>query len=291
MAEKKKIIVTGSNGRIASALFNLWKEDYDVIRVSRSSSEGAFSYEELWNQDDLGQVDAVIHTAWSVVPATAQQEPDLYKEQDLPLLESLFDFVEKQKSRLLFFSTGSVYGNYEEECEEEVSPKPVSEYAKSKLDCENLIRKVATEKNFPAIILRISNVYGFHLKTGIPQGVIPVLLNCVVNNDEFSIWGDGKNKKDYIHVKDLSELIPRFFDYNDGVAVFNIASGEPASVLELIHHVEKVSQKELLVKHLDGSDWDLKCNLLSNKKLVRYVGDYRFSSIKDAIETDYASLL
>src|SRR5699024_11215770 len=106
----------------------------------------------------------------------------------------------------LFSSTCAVYGNpLYTPIDEGHEVNPISFYGRTKLNVENLLDNF--EMNY--IILRFFNVAGsdgvvgeWHKKE---THVIPNLIKAMMNKEDFIIFGDGEQKRDFVHVSDLAE--------------------------------------------------------------------------------------
>lgn len=111
--------------------------------------------------------------------------------------------------------------------------------------------------DFEPLILRPSNPYGPGQSLEKKQGIIAAFIQCLVNNEATTIWGDGSVKRDFIYISDLIELIVKSANTNVN-GVFNAGSGIGLSLNELIAKLENVSGKQLNVKYVEGRKFDVK---------------------------------
>jgi nucleoside-diphosphate-sugar epimerase len=117
-----------------------------------------------------------------------------------------------------------------------------SPYAKTKLDNEILIEKLFAKGN-EFLALRFFNVYG--QGQGGNSGyaaVIPIFVNSLREGKEITIFGDGKQTRDFIHVSDVSNLLISLSINkwpHPKQHAFNVGSGQSQTIL----HVAKLVQK------------------------------------------------
>jgi len=298
VSSKPTILLTGATGRLPSLLRVKWASEFEVIPFSRTPGKDLLPLEQLSDPHLLRNADAIVHAAWSTVPATAEENPQQSWQQDHPLLETICESLAatEKPPPLFFFSSGSVYGNCDGSGSVETDrPHPQSQYARAKREGEEILENRARETGFPLVILRISNVYGFPVREGRPQGVVSALLHSAATDSEFHLWGSGEEVKDYLHVDDLASAVASIFK-NGMVSqsvCYNVASGCSASVLELIELVEKTSGRSLKIS-MDGqtecSGWDLERNLLDSDRLRRRTGWRPRFPLEAGIESEWRAV-
>lgn len=225
--------------------------------VSRKSGEGLVSYDELLKRGKES-LDAIVHTAWSSVPVSAEEDPSLAWNHDFPLIERLFSAqLIRPGGKFIFISSaGTVYGNTQGEIVTENHPlRPVSQYGAAKVYAESLVMHYAKIHGVHPVVLRVTNPYGFACRRGIPQGVIGFALAAALSGKTFEIWGDGLLPKDYLYIDDLTSAILRAVcDPLEGI--FNIAGGRSLTLIEILNLVREVTGQTLDTRHLHGNPWD-----------------------------------
>jgi UDP-glucose 4-epimerase len=217
-------------------------------------------------------IDAVLHLAWSTVPATAEQKPDSEQKTDLALLSKIvaaLDAVPAEKRPLLvFFSTGAVYGESKEGAEpftEMDAVRPLGAYGKGKVAAEALLTAAGAE-GLPAAILRVTNVYGMADLTGVPQGVIPAIARAAEEGCPFEIWGSGEAVKDYLHVRDLAEALEAVVSKRLS-GIFNVASGETICLHAILQMAQVHLGKTIATTKRSAPAWDVQHARYSSTKL------------------------
>ncbi|HWA28109.1 MAG TPA: UDP-glucose 4-epimerase GalE [Lacunisphaera sp.] len=201
----------------------------------------------------------VMHfAAFAYVGESVQQPLKYYRNNvaaTLTLLEAMLGHGIKQ---FVFSSTCATFGVPEKmPITEDLSQKPINPYGQTKLDVENMLKALAPATGLSFASLRYFNAAGaaedgsigedhepeshlIPLAIGAAQGTRPALQ--IFGNDYPT--PDGTCLRDYVHVDDLSRAHIAAFDRltQPGAQNFyNLGTGTPTSVLEVIRAVEKVS--------------------------------------------------
>ena len=267
-----KICLTGARGRLGSILGDwLEKDGHQVIRFSRNADAKFACLSDLPQQIRQG-TDAVLHLAWSTVPASAERSPGIEWREDLPLLSALLNECIAQPAGrstsplFVFFSSCSVYGEFPagraapfsegDEC------KPKGWYASGKKAAEDLLAKF-TSDGLRCLVLRVSNPFGFVQSSLNLQGFIPVAANAARQKVPLSVWGDGKATKDFLDVRDLYSALASALSLQM-TGTFNVCSGQSHSLEDVIRIVEKTSATELSIDYVRAAPWDVGTGLYSN---------------------------
>jgi UDP-glucose 4-epimerase len=260
-----KILVLGANGFIGSHLVDALVEKGNTVRAfDRFGDFVAFDATDnvqlfpgdFLNRGDLAEavkgVEYVFHFISTTTPATAESDPIVDIESNIKMSVELFKACVKAKvKRVIFASTGgAIYGGESKTPHTELDlPKPVSPYAIGKLTIERYLDFFRVVHGLDSISFRISNPYGerqpFHRK----QGVIPIFLENLCRGKEITILGDGSMVRDYIYVRDLVSIIAEVFDKPAKHAIYNLGSGVPATVNEVVEVVHKVTGIKPKVVH------------------------------------------
>ena len=126
------------------------------------------------------------------------------------LLEVFREYSKKnKKTRLIHISTDEVYGDVlRGRSNENYSYKPSSPYAASKASSDHLVSSYVRTYNIPAIITNCSNNYGPKQH---PENLIPKLIYNTLNNKPLTIYGKGKNSREWIYVKDHCSALLKVF--------------------------------------------------------------------------------
>ena len=212
------------------------------------------------------QLDGVIHFAGYKAVGESVQKPLQYYRNNLDatlsLLEVMAEFGVKQ---FVFSSSATVYGPdnpypYEETMTKGRCSNPYG-WTKSMIEQILCDAAVADEK-LSVVLLRYFNPIGAHESgligedpQGIPNNLMPFVSQVAVGKrPQLTIFGndydtpDGTCRRDYLHVMDLAEGHVKAIDFaagRTGVEVFNLGTGTPYSVLEIVNSFQQVNGVEV----------------------------------------------
>lgn len=259
-----KIGITGARGRLGRVLRGHFQAAGDQVSAfSRCADAEHVPLASLPPLLEAGSLDVLLHLAWSTLPATAEQDPGAEWREDFPLLESLLATLAERTSkgdaaRLIFFSTGAVYGEPQSDrifCEGDTRP-PKGRYAAGKVAAEEVIERYRSQHSVHACVLRVTNPYGFTQGEECRQGVIPAMLSAARQQEEFTVWGQGDAVKDYVHIDDMCDAVDQSVRRKlEGF--FNVASGVSTSLREVPSLIEKSTGEPLELRFAEPRAWDV----------------------------------
>ena len=216
-------------------------------------------------------IDAVIHFAAYKAVGESVAEPVMYYRNNLLSFLNLLDITRRKGCDILFSSSATVYGETEELPVTERSPRQpaTSPYGNTKQICEDILRdSVKAYPGINGIALRYFNPIGAHpsaligeLPRGVPNNLVPYITQTAIGKREcLSIFGndyptpDGTCLRDYIDIVDLAKAhvcaVARMLDgrMEERYEIYNVGTGRPVSVLELVNAFEKVNDLKLNYK-------------------------------------------
>ncbi len=238
------------------------------------------------NLFDEFKIDAVIHFAAFKAVGESVAEPIMYYKNNLESFMNLIQVAHGHGGcNVLFSSSATVYGEPDELPVTEKSPRQsaTSPYGNTKQICEDILRDsvnayvtgdstvhIGSDRPGPikGIALRYFNPIGAHpsaligeLPRGVPNNLVPFITQTAIGKrDCLNIFGndyptpDGTCQRDYIDVVDLAKAhvhaVRRMLEgkMENDYEVFNVGTGKPLSVLELVKAFEKVNGLSLNYK-------------------------------------------
>ena len=220
------------------------------------------------------KIDAVIHFAAYKAVGESVEKPVMYYKNNLLSFLNVLEAAEAAGGcNVLFSSSATVYGEPDSVPVTEATPrKPAtSPYGNTKQMCEDVLRDTvrASGGSIKGILLRYFNPIGAHpsaligeLPRGVPNNLVPFITQTAIGKRAcLSIFGndyptpDGTCQRDYIDIVDLARAhvfaVARMLDgkMKEACEVFNVGTGRPVSVKELVDAFEKVNGVKLNYKY------------------------------------------
>lgn len=214
------------------------------------------------------KIDAVIHFAAFKAVGESVAEPLKYYSNNLSSFINILESARAKGCNVLFSSSATVYGEADKKPVTEDTPRQsaTSPYGNTKQICEDILRdSVKAYSGIKGIALRYFNPIGAHpsaligeLPRGVPNNLVPFITQTAIGKREcLSVFGgdyptpDGTCLRDYIDIVDLAKAhvcaVDRMLDgkMEQEYEIFNIGTGRPLSVLELINSFERVNGVKL----------------------------------------------
>ena len=239
-------------------------------------------------------IDAVIHFAAFKAVGESVDEPLKYYRNNLVSFINILEQARKRGCNVLFSSSATVYGEPEKSPVTEQTPRQpsTSPYGNTKQMCEDFLRDCV--KAYPGvrgIALRYFNPIGAHpsaligeLPRGIPNNLVPFITQTAIGKRaKLRVFGndyptpDGTCLRDFIDIVDLAKAhvyaVRRMLDgkMEEPYEIFNVGTGKPLSVLELITTFEKVNGVKLPWEYAPRREGDVMAiwadPALANEKL------------------------
>ena len=271
-----------------------------VKRVEEITGRSVKAYEvDIKDREALEKVfaensiDAVIHFAGLKAVGESVSKPVLYYRNNIDTTLSLLECMEKYGVKnIIFSSSATVYG--------EENPVPYTEvmkrgtctnpYGWTKVMMEQILEDAAkADQGLSVVLLRYFNPIGAHESgkigedpQGIPNNLMPYVAQVAVGRREkLTIFGrdydtpDGTCRRDYIHVVDLAKGHVKAIDYilaHDGVEIFNLGTGTPYSVTEIVDTFERVNDMKINHVYGDRRPGDLAESYANADKALKVLG-------------------
>lgn len=222
----------------AGNLANL-KDELDEIEFVKGDICNKELIEYIFAEFDI---DYVVNFAAESHVDRSIENPQIFLETNILGTQNLMDvakkFWEEDKNqykegvKFLQVSTDEVYGSLGETgyFTEETPLAPNSPYSASKTSADTMVRAYNETYNFPANITRCSNNYGPYQ---FPEKLIPLFSTNAMEDKELPIYGDGKNVRDWLHVKDHCRAIDTVLRKGEIGEVYNIGGNNEKTNLEI----------------------------------------------------------
>lgn len=233
----KKILITGSNGFIAKNFIEHYNQAYEIIQVTRDSK---FDILDLDTLLDIDEVEVILHfAAKTFVPDSFDNPYDFYNFNIKSTL-NIAEFCRLKKVKKVIYLNSYTYGSPKYLPIDENHPESFhSPYNKSKYIAEQLLFQYLEDIS-NVVSLRLFNIYG---KYQTDNFLIPTILKQI-SSDTVTVK-DLKPKRDYLYIKDMTELLNTIINKNNAHGIFNVGSGRSSSVEQIINTVKDVLNSDL----------------------------------------------
>jgi UDP-glucose 4-epimerase len=195
--------------------------------------------------------------------------------------------VDCDVKRFVQVSSAAVYGDAQTlPVREDFNPKPLSPYAVSKLaaDCYAMVfNKVY---GLETVCLRYFNVYGPRQANNPYSGAITIFANELLRNRPTRIFGDGKQTRDFVFVKDVVSVTMLALSAKNAVGeIFNVASGKATTINKIVQILQKSMGKEDLHPIYDKPrEGDIRYNYADVEKARKYLSYEPVFSLEEGLK-------
>ncbi|MEI9997275.1 MAG: NAD-dependent epimerase/dehydratase family protein [Rhizomicrobium sp.] len=210
--------------------------------------------------------DAILHLAAQAGVRYAVTNPAAYTHSNLVGHANIIEFARHHDGlgHLVYASSSSVYGNdtvapFREDAR---ADRPVSFYGATKRSCELLSHSYAELYGLRQTGLRFFTVYG---PWGRPDMAYWSFTDAILRDRSIPVFGAGKLLRDFTYVDDivaaLVRLIETAFEPPQDAAphrVYNLGNSHPESVLDLIGHIERCTNRPARLDFQDGPPGDVR---------------------------------
>lgn len=286
----KRILILGHKGFIGQHLKNLFNSDFPEVEVIGIDLPDI----DLTSESDLEKITDFfdINTAVIMLATIKRQFGDTLEvfNQNLKMTTNLCHLLQKRPiGRFVFFSSSAVYGEdiHNTNITEETPVHPTSYYGMAKLISERLYWKALNANEHSSLlILRPPTIYGPGDEGG-TYGPIK-FANAALMKQELTLWGDGSELREFLFVDDIVDIVQRlmFSSFNGTI---NLASNNSYSFRDVLDCVESVSGYKLHINSRPRTKAKVD-NVFSNKKLLREIGGYTFTSLSEGVKALYGHL-
>ena len=268
-----------------------------VIKSMSDDKKVIFIQEDLTKYNKVNQIfknfhfDYVINFAAESHVDRSISKPELFIKNNIDLTLNLLKLSLKYKvKRFHQVSTDEVYGatslSYSYRFKESDNLLPTNPYSVSKASCDLLVLSFYKTYGLNVTISRSSNNFGLYQHH---EKLIPLVIRKAMNNEYIPVYGDGKNIRDWIDVKDHVYAIDEIVLKGKEGEIYNVSSHNEYSNLEIVKFILSILNKDenliKFVKDRKGHDarYALDTSKLNNELKISFSKSDFFEKLKEYV--------
>ena len=287
----KKALVTGGAGFIGSHLAEtLNQNNVEVLVVDNlltGKKENLLSldlentiYGDVGSEETLKIIknfnpDVCFHLAAQSSVVISVEDPLLDFEHNLlQPVQLIKTLLETDCKQFIFTSSGgTIFGEPEviPTSEDDYAGEPASPYGLAKKKLNELIEVMLQNETMSYSILNLSNVYGPRQDPHGEAGVMSIFTGKLINNETPTIYGDGKQTRDYVYVLDVVDALIKSSETDDNLFL-NIGTGVETSVNELVSILSQKISWDGEPEYAPSREGELLRSVLNNERAKGEIG-------------------
>ena len=250
---RPKVLITGGSGFIGSHIAALASKHADVRILDNFRSgfrenlngiphelvEGSIEDIDVL-KGVMSGVDYVFHLAAMIsVPESMLKPAECVAVNTVGTLNVLEAAAQAGVKKLVLSSTAAIYGDDPTLPKiESLPPCPKSPYAVTKLDGEYYCAMYTAMGRLETACLRYFNVFGPRQNPkSAYAAAVPIFLSRALRGEDITIFGDGGQTRDFVHVSDIAGANWHAAATSDMTGVYNVACGKSLSIRELAEQI------------------------------------------------------
>ncbi|MFH1459868.1 MAG: NAD-dependent epimerase/dehydratase family protein [Candidatus Omnitrophota bacterium] len=226
-------------------------------------------------QQVIKNVDAVFHLAANV---TIRGSVDKFHEDAYTNIMGTLNLlracrVSKRVKKFIFASSMAVYADCTrpKSINEDYKKEPISPYGIAKLAGEKYVLVACAQIGIESTVLRYFNTYGPGQTFTPYVGVITIFINRLLDNKSPVIFGDGKQRRDFVYVGDIVEATYRVLNKKTDRKIFNVGTGIDTSVNQIAKILINKINPKLKPSYTKAVAGELRNSIVDNQRLEKAI--------------------
>jgi UDP-glucose 4-epimerase len=215
-------------------------------------------------------VDFVFHLAAMVSVQESVEKPNECTEINVGGTAIVLEEAARARvKKLVFSSSAAIYGDNPTIPKIENMPaEPKSPYATSKYEGEQYCCRFADEGRLATVSLRYFNVFGpYQDPRSEYAAAVPAFIEKAISNEPITIFGDGRQTRDFIYVKDVVAASAFFALKSQATGVFNVGCGKQITITDLALTIRKLTKSSSTIDYGKERPGDVKHSVAGVRKI------------------------
>ncbi|MFO7571616.1 MAG: NAD-dependent epimerase/dehydratase family protein [Gaiellaceae bacterium] len=294
-----RYVVTGAAGFIGSQLLRaLLERGHDAVGWDAFTEYYASSLKEenaaglpverldlVDSPFDLVGVDGVFHLAGQPGVRSFGDVFPVYVRENVLATHRVLEAAAESDSRVVLASSSSVYGDAETyPTPESTIPRPLSPYGVTKLACEHLVSAYASQRGVDALALRYFTIFGPRQR---PDMALARMIECVVEERAFELYGDGSQSRSFTFVDDAVEATILAMERGRAEAIYNVGGGGEVTMLEAIERLGSIAGRRLALVRTGRREGDARRTAADTTRIRDELGWVPTTPFSDGLEAQW----
>ena len=284
------VLVTGGAGFIGSHLVRQLLDAEHQVTVLDNVSTGTWQHLPqgketctCWEMDirdkaarekiEQAKFDVIVQLAGQTMVDVSIKDPEFDASENIMGTINVLEAARNSGvKRIIFASTAAAYGDVTEDklpIREEETLAPMSFYGLTKVAVEKYLKLYHDLYGLDYVALRFANVYGERQGDTGEGGVISIFAKRIAKDQGITVFGDGKQTRDFIYAGDIAAGIIAAMTTDKANAVYNLSNQTETSLLELIELMAKASGKTVEPAFAAPREGDINRSMLCHEAAVQ----------------------
>ena len=283
-----KVSILGSEGFVANNLIAGLENSFDILSadIIQSSTHKNYHTFDITNLESINKItynsDVVVNLVNDPLVSSLDGTIKNAQINIIGMLNVLESCRKNDVKKIIFTSASSLIGEPESlEVSENHTTKPKTAYGITKLASEHYLRLFQELYEINFVIFRFFNIYGPHQK----NGLIPSLYKKISSNEPVTIFGDGKQLRDFVYIKDIlpffENAISNDFANN---SIYNIGTGIGTTIFDIITQMYEILGIKLEIQREPVRKGEIGNFIADTRKLEKIFGEKPNTPIKDGLK-------